>query len=383
MHILEKYREYAGACTDAPSVYHEYCALAALAAILGRRVYFRLGPNTVFPHIWACLVGPSSVAKKTTAIGIARRLVGKVNENAVLPAGFTVEKLYDICSERPTGLISYNEFDLLLSLMRREYNVELKSTLTDWFDSPYKSCRSTKGGGEVAVHKPSVSILSGSTSQWLVDSVKKGDVRGGFYPRWLFTVVAESDREAMALPPPLDVSAEAEVVNSSRDLLREYMYDEGPAGECRLDPSAEAEFSSIYAANRKRFSGDELMSPFAQRGQVYILKIAMLESLSRCGRTLLDRASVEYGWSVVERCIDGVKGLIRGEIADNPSEARINKLCGLLRQAGQGGLTMGQLLRKGPVKTKRYLRDLLDSIAEMGNLEVVHGKEDHFIWVGE
>ena len=46
--------------------------LPHLGVTLGNRVFMLSNSNRIFPNIWSCLIGPSSVSRKTTAINYAQ-----------------------------------------------------------------------------------------------------------------------------------------------------------------------------------------------------------------------------------------------------------------------------------------------------------------------
>ena len=188
MDILAKYEEYAREGTDAPTKYHKFCAAAVVGCLMGRRLWYRQGHTPIFPHLWICLLGRSTWMRKSTAIGIAERVVAKANEDLIFTSKVSIEKLYGIVSKTNWGMLLYPELQTLLAMMGRDFNAEFKSTLTHWYDAPYMSKYATMGmgGEEIIVRRPSITILGGSTMEWLLEAAKTKDIAGGFYPRWLF-----------------------------------------------------------------------------------------------------------------------------------------------------------------------------------------------------
>ena len=57
------------------------------------------------------------------------------------------------------------------------------------------------------IERPVVSILAGSTLEWLQRQMGEDDVRGGFFPRFLFVPESAKDR-SLPIPPPPDLTAE-------------------------------------------------------------------------------------------------------------------------------------------------------------------------------
>ena len=262
MDILQKYKEYATGATDAPSKYHDYCAAAMVGAALGRGLHYQHGHITLFPHIWVCLIGQSTLMKKSTSIRIAETLLARVNERLLLPAKFSVEKLYQVLSENPSGMMTFSEFHSLLSMMSRDYNVELKSTLADFWDSPPVKSYTTVGGGTVTVKSPALTILAGSTTDWISEAAKTRDIQGGFYPRWLFSIATTSDQPDMPLPPPRNEIKANAIVQELVAIAKTYDRNQGEQGRITMTPKGQSEYRRIYSELRNTYGND----PFLPKG---------------------------------------------------------------------------------------------------------------------
>src|SRR5690606_28183816 len=70
--LLARYLDVFGPTTDAPYQYHVFSAFALMASLLGRRVWVRDGAGKLYPNLFVLLLGPSSLYRKSTCIGIAQ-----------------------------------------------------------------------------------------------------------------------------------------------------------------------------------------------------------------------------------------------------------------------------------------------------------------------
>src|SRR3990167_8538490 len=71
---IEKYMQYT-ANQQAPDQFHFWCAVSALAAVLGRRVWMHRGYYSLFPNHYIILIGISALCTKSTAIRLSAALV--------------------------------------------------------------------------------------------------------------------------------------------------------------------------------------------------------------------------------------------------------------------------------------------------------------------
>ena len=72
--ILTAYLEYVDN-TEPPLLFHIWTIISCLSGTLQRRVYIRVGHETILPHQYIILVAPSGAARKGTAINIGRSFV--------------------------------------------------------------------------------------------------------------------------------------------------------------------------------------------------------------------------------------------------------------------------------------------------------------------
>lgn len=370
--LLDLYTEYATEGTDAPSKYHRYCAAALISTILGRRAWFQLGHTTIFPSLWVCLIGPSSLAKKSTSANIALNLIARFDRELILPGKTTTEGLYRVCSDkekpeakRGTGVMFYGELQSLITQFARDYNTELKSTLTDWYDSPDCRSYSSMAAGTISVIRPAMTFLAASTPDWLIEAAQSRDIRGGFYPRWLFAIADKSDQPPKPLPKPRDEQKAARILSMIKERLANFQYeysDGSPHGQFKMTDSGEKEYCSIYGQMRERFYSDDMLGSFAGRANVQTLKLAMVYAFATTGGTGLDAEAIRWGHEMAVQSIVDVATLC-SMIGDSKTEVNLNKLHRFIREAGPDGASKTTIMQKcRGFQSAMYLDKLLKDL---------------------
>ncbi len=382
--ILSLYDAYAQENNEAPTRFHTYCGAAAVGTIIGRRIHLPMAFGNVYPALWVCLVGPSGVMK-SSAINMALAVVSRTNEEWVLPNKFSVEKLYQILSEKDgLGIIAYREFNLLLASMSREFNSELKGTLTDWWDCPYTSSHATKGGGTVTVKNPAMTILAGSTPEWLTTAAQTKDIRGGFYPRWLYAIVERTDKESVALPMvEPDRKRRNSVVMHLQELMRMFREENTTKNIARFEQKAKTDYETLYDTERRKWGSHDLVWPFVRRGLNYVLRLAMISCLARRKTYDIAPDDITWAWELVHGSIMDVVNLTTYELADTKTDAHLNKLRKLLRNAGERGMTFRELQQRGPVRQSRWLQPLMHTLRELGDVQLVKEQKTQYFVLNE
>ncbi|MCL6560934.1 MAG: DUF3987 domain-containing protein [Firmicutes bacterium] len=177
-------------------------ALSCLSVAVGTRCVIN---NRIYGNLWLLLIGPSSVARKTTSINLARLLCRKANL-PIFPDRITPESFYESLASNPEGLFTLSELSGWLGNINRSYARGLKADLTELYDGNYFERMRKTPKGEIikyAVEKPYICLLAASTLEWFEIAVKEEDSAGGFLPRFHF--ILGTPRAEYKIPPVLEV----------------------------------------------------------------------------------------------------------------------------------------------------------------------------------
>jgi hypothetical protein len=187
----------------------------AVSCACGRLTYVARPRAPVFLNMYTILIGESGIARKTTSVSSAAKLVRILatedKELGFIDAKVTAEKLDSILHERTmehgSSQLCIAIPELAVFLGTEQYVANMPTLLTDLYDSPsHRHGGGTIERGEIVQRNIWVSFLSASTPVWLLKTVNPNVVEGGFTSRCLFIV---SNEPKSKIPwPDEDASSE-------------------------------------------------------------------------------------------------------------------------------------------------------------------------------
>jgi len=239
--FISLYLEYTEK-TEPPYIYHRWCALSIIAAILGRNFHIQHGHFKVFPNIYCILVGEPG-ARKSTAIRIGKRLITSTGYSTIAADRTTKEKLLlDLqgeTQELSTDRSSYGQrrsYDKTTSdnlwgsrevddlspreiyITADEFNEFVGTNNVDFcrmlgqlwdYDDIYRS--RIKNGVSVAIPFPTLNILGGITPQDYADTFPANLIGQGFVSR-LIHIHGEISGRKFTFPDPPDEEKKLQLV---------------------------------------------------------------------------------------------------------------------------------------------------------------------------
>ncbi len=272
--FIDSYVRFCSEFTDASKVYLRFAAISLVGTCLGSRVRFSTGDASVYPNIWVVLVGSSSSCRKSTTISIAQRLLEEVSPELVMPGSMTTEALYTRLATKPNGCMFHSEFLAFLEGLRKEYNSNLKSSLTDFYDVPSMRIRETMKA-TYTIHKPCISMMGGTTVEWFLDQADDADFAGGFLPRFILVPPGVKDK-SLPLPPPADQAARKWIVRWLKGCLSK-------VPECTYLLENEGRYVKWYDNLMEELGrGAQTYEAYGHRLATNALKLAMIYHVASC-----------------------------------------------------------------------------------------------------
>jgi hypothetical protein len=182
--FIESYcNSYACKVSDGPKKYQEIMALSVISTVLNRHVYLRYGVHNLYPNLYVVLLGKSTVMRKSAALDMARYLIPSFNEKLILPNDFTPEGLFNLLTDKPSGLIKWSEFGgFLVNASTKTYQAGIKEFLTDAYDCPVK-LNKRLSNNEYSINDIYLNIITASTIDWFTENIAQRDIFGGFLGR--------------------------------------------------------------------------------------------------------------------------------------------------------------------------------------------------------
>lgn len=308
--------------TEAPRLFHLWCALSGLGSALGHRCWMPFGPWKIYPNQYVVLVGPPST-KKSSATDIIETLLAKhtgikfappdtagqrqglivamggkseVDDDSKQEARLEavaqelnderISSLADLEGVRirnegeDAALSGHAEDAHSLFAITTEFtgfigkgNVQLLQFLTAMWDAS-KPYRYQLKSSELVLHKPNpmLNILGCSTPVSIADSLPPSSDGQGFLSRVILVYAAKKEKE-IARPRPIP----EHLLNSLGSHLNHVWQDfHGPFTET---PAALAFSEELYTT--KVNNDDPRFAYYADRRYNHMLKLAMILAASR------------------------------------------------------------------------------------------------------
>jgi hypothetical protein len=366
--FLKEYVDYAQTLTDSPDQFHCATALTIMGTVTQRKVFYWMGSDKIYPNFYACLVAPSSIYRKSTAIKIGIRMLCKMNRQLLLPREFSTESMVNHLSTHPHGLFAFSEIAELLDQFKRSYSEGMLALLTDFYDCPDLYERKTLQKGMQSIRHPFISILGASTVDWLNNYMQVNQAEGGFWPRFLF-FSARQRKPLMEVPPQPDqgiyeklcvrlqegttVDGQFSMTNGAQKVLRDWIRQKHSDADSGVLPP--------------------MFLKYAARLQPYAIKISMLFEMSESNTTLISTVSMIRALSLCTWLLTNLKYLFSYEIAYGYRDAQDMRILEYVRSCPDG-VSFCDLSRRFRLRNNQ-LRESVDTLIMREYVEVARSDD--------
>lgn len=216
--FYEDYFKYIGD-TESPIIYHRWCAISMVAALLGRSVSWPFGHGAIYPNMYILLVGNPG-ARKGTALKPASNALRYIDYNKLAPQRVSPERF--IIEMQRLNTIDTVDTDSLLDIpvenvtngqaheiyvVSEEFgdfirgNSDFINTLTNMWDNLPKYEHPKIHGKSILVHEPTVNIIGATTQQGISLNIPIEIVGQGGLSRFIL-VHGESTGKKITFPSP-------------------------------------------------------------------------------------------------------------------------------------------------------------------------------------
>lgn len=290
--------------TESPAVYHRWCAISLLGAMLGRRAYMPWGGTCLFPNMYILILGKAG-DRKSTAIKSAGRIAaaagyekfaatkttreaflldleGGNNEFDDIEAGDL--EFVDPTEPRETYIVA-DEFDEFIGIKNIPF-IRLLGIFWDYdLDTPYKD--RVKNSKSVSIKDPTVSILGGTTPTNFATAFPSEILGQGFFSRMIL-IHGERSSRRNAIP----VGEDRRERDSLVGLLKECVL--GGTGVVRVADDAVAAMTELYTTYEEVFSfTDARFDSYQNRRYTHLWKLCMIVAVAN-GRMEIQLPDVIY-----------------------------------------------------------------------------------------
>lgn len=293
--------------------------MCAFGAAIGRRVWYNHdGVRRLYPMLNLLLIGPSGIGK-SYSIDLGVELLNELHfaRRPQLIHGSTPEKLHSTLAENPHGVLIASELANFFN--KQKYMESMIPYVTELLD--YRPVeRRTVGGGLVRVEEPAVTVIGGSTVEWLQDQLPDSAGAGGFLAR--FFICKEEYKGRKDGLPLFVARTEREQREALRSrALREFpRYVEAYAGEFGWYDWDVAESYSFWYANHRPETG--FLSPFSARAGEFVIRLAMIVAMS-CGHSGIMQDDLDCAFVVYNLMVKKLQTVV---VAFTPQGKMLEKI---------------------------------------------------------
>jgi hypothetical protein len=264
-----------------------FTACCTLGAAINNRVYIYRGDEELlpklFPNLWIILLAPPGRGHKTSTINMAvnclqaarpdvRMIADKITPESLvqaLSAPVTDKEILRIGPRDATGLIKAPELSVFFG--KQQYNTGLVSLITDLYDYREEWSSETIMRGKNVLKHICISIMGGSTPDWLQKMLPEDAFTGGFMSRFVICEMPPNYLKRIAYPIKLEGRAWDKVVEHLS-----YLSDQ--EGEMGWTPDCAQYYKEYYEGMIP--TGEVQKDAYREREPEQILRLSMLLALS-------------------------------------------------------------------------------------------------------
>jgi len=367
--------------TEIPTIYALWCGIACVGAALGRRVLVDQGHYVVYPNTYIVLVAGSGRCRKSTAIAVAEKFIRSINPpintfcqkaspEGLIKAmqGFDVqgESVVEATAE---GIIIIDELSTLID--RNAFATGMATLLTTMFDAKDSFKYFTRGRGEEIVQNSCVSILGGSTIEWIRDVIPTNSIGGGFTARFIF--VYQEQHEKLILWTKTTEENKARENDIKHDLNQiAHM-----CGEFAFEQEAKDFLEETYKTfnESSELIKSKYLDGYANRRHALLFKLSMIISASLSSNRLITLKHAQTANRILARAELDMPLILRAIAAEGTGTLTDEVLATIQRRKT---IPRRELISLMHHKIQAYELDrVLDTLIQSGQVSVLH--ENHIL----
>lgn len=248
-----------------------WSAIWCLSMICNRNFIINRPNSPLFMNFYITLIAESGIARKSTAINLAKELLScNIEEKdniQLINSGTSAAKFNYILTKS-----SYDYDNCIIGITCPEFitfykNKSIIECFTDLYDCPNeRKGYGTFTNGEIDIRNVFVSSLSASTPNYYFKAIGEEEIEGGFTSRNIIVYANKGKRKI----PWAKEASRTDIFNQFRRI--KLFIQKNKHAEIILTNSAIRRYSSWYT--RRRLSNDLYSRSFEAREQDFVLKLA-------------------------------------------------------------------------------------------------------------
>lgn len=385
-----RYREE----TEPQYIYHRWCAISVIAALLGRNFYLQHGNFRVFPNLYCMLLGESGT-RKSTAIKLSKKLLSGIGYDKFSADKTSKEKFlldleglpdeqdikegkvssYDAITEanlwgsgetngiaREVFIVS-DEFNEFIGAGNLDFCSTL-GNLWDWDDEKIPFKQRLKNSRSVSIWQPTVNILGGNTPENYARAFPPEIMGQGFLRRLLHIHGERSGRQYTFPPEPSQVQT-AELLQQLQSIQLKV------TGKATIESSALEILDAIYKSWNE--IPDIRFKSYSNSRFTQLLKLCLIIAAADTN-TSISRAAVIHANTTLAAA-EQLMPKALGEFGKSKNSDVANKLISVIENA-KGAVT-AKTLWKAVQKDLEKPTDLSSIMQSLQAADRVQWVKDH------
>jgi hypothetical protein len=367
---------YACGKSEVPEVFHRWACISLLAAAVGDNVHMMKLHKKLFPNMYIFLIGPSGLGKGE-AIDAAIKLATDVPVINCLRTKVTAQGLIDFLrakQRRKDGTVIWlNQRmylimpELAMALGTGRLADQFIKHMTDFYSCTGDMIKErTRTHGSFEMPSPILNWLVGTTKEWLMSSITKDALYGGFIARTA-CVQAQYNLDKRWCEPEYP---------PDREIVEAYLYARLVKltrlrdVEMKLDEKAQAAVKYWYD-NREAPDPDDPLCPTWKREHDFVLKLSMIFALAE-ERTTISVADFYRAEKHARELFRLMPDLITFAQTTEKTEA-VARAQAIIRRAKQ--IRHDLLLRRLNITNDHFEKDVIATLKAMKLIRVDKTKD--------
>jgi hypothetical protein len=315
--------------------------------------------------MFCVLVGDSGIARKTTSVANASRIVrhaiARYADVGMLDAKVTPEALdkllHDKTATHGNAQLCIAVAELAVFMGTERYIAHMPTLLTELYDCPAaRDGGGTITRGDVVQRDVWVHFLAASTPIWLLKTVNPNVIEGGFTSRCYF-IIANAPKQRIAWPQEMDEHLYQDM-REDLEIIAAEARTRPPIG---LHEDALALFTKWYA--ERPHSLDPYKQTFEAREDAHVLRIAALLCIND-GSWLIHDCHIQLAITAIDGIKENSANIFENSEVRNKYAGALDAIRMQLLSTGMDPIPRGRLYLK--------LRHKLDNQEFHALLDVLH-----------
>jgi hypothetical protein len=248
------------------------------------------------------LVGPSGIGKDV-AIRSATRLIDEISPDLDV-GGKTMEVIVEQILPRDPACAVIAAPEITAFLGGKDYQKSMVQELTDLLTTGDKINVSLKShfGMKRIINQPTITMLAGSTEEWLHKAMPDGSLEGGLFPRFLIVCEEYGSKHIPLIKHSISKIERDQAIEKKHNFIANVSAIVTTLNDRRhgteIVPLQEAiEFYENWYINRFRYFGPTVRA-YANRSRDQVLRLAMLTAVS-CERNYINLQDMTFARDVI------------------------------------------------------------------------------------